>query len=99
MNVLSSELTGNVRFWPRLCENPKSIPQSGKSKLIHGFSIKHVGFMNPAQWYSRSFIYRHPSFNEVQKVFTQARPLPAIRHNQSRGAGARSKRLFTGCDF
>jgi hypothetical protein len=34
---------------PRLCENPNSKTQSGKSKPIHGFSIKDVGFMNPVQ--------------------------------------------------
>jgi hypothetical protein len=38
-----------AKDWPRLCENPNSKTQSGKSKPIHGFSIKDVGFMNPVQ--------------------------------------------------
>jgi hypothetical protein len=52
---------------PRLCENPNLKTQYGESKPIHGFSIKHVGFMNTVQWCSRPFIYRHPNINECNK--------------------------------
>jgi hypothetical protein len=77
-NNVYAEVNNDRYMWPRVCENPNSKTQSGESKPIHGFFIKHVGFMNTVQWYSRPFIYRHPNINECQKVFT--RPRPHIGH-------------------
>ena len=49
---------------PRLCENPNSKTQSGKSKPIHGLPIKYVEFMGLVKRYAESFIGCYPNFNE-----------------------------------
>ena len=43
----------NVRSWPRLCENPNSKTQSGKSKPIHGYSVKYVEFIGLIKRYAK----------------------------------------------
>ena len=62
------------RFWPSLCENQNSTIQSGKSKPIHGSSIKHLEFMGLIKRYARPFIECHPNINEREIVFTYPRP-------------------------
>ncbi len=54
----------NVRNWPRLCENPNSKIQSGKSRPIHGLPVKKVEFMGLVKRYAESFIGCYPNIGE-----------------------------------
>ena len=53
-----------VGLRPRLCENPNSETSSGKSKLIHGLSLKHVEFMGLIKRYAKSITGCYPNISE-----------------------------------